>query len=229
MESEEGPQSLLAARLTQKANMQQLVWDNTFNTFNALKELLHEFSAELDEHLDEKLDKRVRIEYRDRGKFEAQLQVAGDVLIFTMHTNVFTFDRGHAVWTNPYVASDPDNAYCGVINIYNFLADSFKYNRGGDTGYLIGRVFVNRRMHYFVEGKRQSGVHQEEMGSAILDRGAIVGIINSAVAYALDFDLLVPPYDLVKTVNVEDLNTKFEGTKLETGKRLGYEFCIDDI
>ncbi len=229
MENEEGGRSPLAARLTQKANMQQLVWDNTFGAFNLLKELLHEFSAELDEQLDEKLDKRIRIEYRDRGKFEAQLQVAGDVLIFTMHTNVFCFDRGNQVWNTPYVAEDPDNAYCGVINIYNFLADSFKYNRGGDEGYLIGRVFVNRRMHYFVEGKRQSGVHLDGFGSEILDRGAILEIIGSAVSYALDFDLLVPPYDMVKKVQVEDLNTKFEGSKLETGKRLGYDFCIDDI
>ena len=44
-----------------------------------------------------------------------------------------------------------------MINIYNFLADSFKYNRLNDVGYLVGRVFLNKDLHYFVEGKRQLG------------------------------------------------------------------------
>ena len=42
--------------------------------------------------------------------------------------------------------------YCGVINMYNFLSDSFKYNRENDLGYLIGRMFINKE-NTFVEGK----------------------------------------------------------------------------
>ncbi len=38
-------------------------------------------ASEMDDELDGKLDRRVRLEYRDRGKFEAQLQVANDILI----------------------------------------------------------------------------------------------------------------------------------------------------
>ena len=88
-----------------------------------------------------KLDERVRLEYRDRGKFEAQLQVANDILIFQMHTDVFEFDANHLIWQNPYVQSDRENSYCGLINIYNFLSDSFKFNRNADEGFLIGRIF----------------------------------------------------------------------------------------
>ncbi len=229
MDDDQGLLSPLADRLTEKANMQQKVYDNTFSIFNELKELLHEFSAELDEALEGKLDKRVRIEYRDRGKFEAQLQVGGDMLIFAMHTNVFSFPRDHAIWSNPYASGDPSNAFCGVINVYNFLADSFRYNRGEDYGYLIGRIYINRNLHYFVEGKRQQGIHHDCFGSGQIDRSAMLGIIRSAVAYSLEFDALVPPYDLVKVVQVEDLNTKFESSKIIAGKRLGYDFCIDDI
>ena len=127
--------------IVSKSTLKQKVFDNTFATFNDLKEALLEMASEMDDDLDGKLDRRVRIEYRDRGKFEAQLQLANDLLIFQMHTDVFQFDAGHAIWGVPYVEQTGRNSYCGIINIYNFLSDSFKFNRNADEGYLIGRIF----------------------------------------------------------------------------------------
>ncbi len=211
-----------------KSNLEQQVFDNTFNVLTQLKEVLEELSAEMNDEL-EGLDKRVRIEYRDRGKFEAQIHVGADMLIFSMHTNVFLFAREHPIWQNSYVQKDRDNAYCGVINIYNFLTDSFKYNRNADEGYLIGRLFVNRENEYFVEGKRQISLKHNSFGTQTITREALLNIVETAVQYSLDFDLLVPPYDAVKIVSVEQLNTKIEHSKMQTGKRLGYKFNSDDI
>ena len=215
--------------LIHKGNLQQKVIDNTLGTFNMLKDVLNEMAAELNDELEGRIDKRVRIEYRDRGKFECQLQVAGDLLIFIMHTDVFEFNRENDIWGNDYVAGNPDNAYCGVINIYNFLSDSFKYNRNSDEGYLIGRLFINHEMQYCVEGKRQLSVRHDTFGSHAIDRGALLGIVSTAVEYSLAFNLLVPPYDNVKCVSVEQMNTKFEQTKIQVGKRLGYKFNSDDV
>ena len=141
--------------IIRKSTLKQRVFDNTFRAFNSLKETLLEMASEMDDELDGKLDRRVRLEYRDRGKFEAQLQVANDILIFQMHTDVFEFGSDHLIWQNPYVQADRDNSYCGLINIYNFLSDSFKFNRNADEGYLIGRIFINRERRYFAEGKQQ--------------------------------------------------------------------------
>lgn len=215
--------------LIEKANIQQRVFDNTSSVFNDLKEILHEMSSELDDELEDHLDKRIRLEYRDRGKFEAQLQVAGDVLIFSMHTNVFEFPREHTVWQNPYVEGDKNNSYCGMISIYNFLSDSLKYNRSGDEGYLVGRIFINRENHYFVEGKRQLAMRCHDFGQSPIDKEAIVRIVESSLNYVLDFGLLVPPYELSKLITVDQFNTKVEHAKIQTGKRLGYEFRCDDI
>ena len=121
--------------IVSKSTLKQKVFDNTFATFNDLKETLLEMASEMDDQLDGLLDRRVRLEYRDRGKFEAQIQVANDLLIFQMHTDVFEFEPNHVIWQNPYVQTDRDNSYCGVINIYNFLSDSFKFNRNADEGY----------------------------------------------------------------------------------------------
>ena len=73
--------------IIRKSTLKQRIFDNTFSAFNELKETLLEMASELDDELDGKLDRRVRLEYRDRGKFEAQLQVANDILIFQMHTS----------------------------------------------------------------------------------------------------------------------------------------------
>ena len=215
--------------IIRKSTLKQRIFDNTFSAFNELKETLLEMASELDDELDGKLDRRVRLEYRDRGKFEAQLQVANDILIFQMHTDIFEFAADHPIWQNPYVQGDRENSYCGMINIYNFLSDSFRYNRSADEGYLIGRIFINREMQYFVEGKRQISMRHNNFGTQRIDRDALLNIVETAIDYTIDFDLLVPPYDAVKIVSVDQLNTKIENSKMQTGKRLGYKFNSDDI
>lgn len=142
----------LLDKLSGKAALNQLVFDNTFSVFTSLKETLHEMAADLDDRLEE-LDREVKIEYRDRGKFEVQLQIADDILIFSMHTNVFEFNREHDVWQNPYVQENKANSYCGIISIYNFLTDSFKYNRSADEGVPDWTNFRQSRKAIFCRGE----------------------------------------------------------------------------
>lgn len=215
--------------IVRKSSLKQQVFDNTFATFNELKDILFEMSSEWDDELDGRIDRRVRIEYRDRGKFETQFQVASDLLIFRMHTDVFEFDANHLVWQSPYVQADRDNSYCGIIDIYNFLSDSFKFNRNADEGYLIGRIFINRERRYFVEGKQQTSMRAAEFGKSEIGRDALIAILEEAIWFALNFDLLMPPYEDNKRVTVDQFNTKMDNSKFVTGKRLGYDFEVEDI
>ncbi|MBO5399655.1 MAG: hypothetical protein IJA37_00990 [Alistipes sp.] len=219
----------ILATIINKSTLKQHIFDNTFTTFNELKDVLFEIASELDDDLDGKLDKRVRIEYRDRGKFEAQLQIASDLLIFRMHTDVFEFDSNHIIWQNEYVQRERDNSYCGVIDIYNFLSDSFKFNRNADEGYLIGRLFINREKSFFVEGKRQTLQRPMHFGQKQITREALVSIMETAINYAINFDLLVPDYEDNKRATVDQFNSKMDNSKFVTGKRIGYEFNVDDI
>lgn len=219
----------ILATIINKSTLKQHIFDNAFTTFNELKDVLFEIASELDDELDGKLDKRVRIEYRDRGKFEAQLQIASDLLIFRMHTDIFEFDSNHIIWQNEYVQRERDNSYCGVIDIYNFLSDSFKFNRNADEGYLIGRIFINREKCFFVEGKRQTLVRPMAFGKEKITREDLVAIMETAINYAINFDLLVPSYEDNKRVTVDQFNSKMDNSKFITGKRIGYEFNVDDI
>ena len=219
----------ILSAIIDKSSLKQRVFDNTFAVFGELKDALLEMASEIDDALDGKLDRRVRIEYRDRGKFEAQLQIASDLLIVRMHTDIFNFDSNHIIWQNDYVQSDKANSYCGIIDIYDFLSDSFKFNRSADEGYLIGRIFINREKCYFVEGKRQTLVRPMNFGQEKITREALVAIMEAAIHYAINFDLLVPSYEDNKRVTLDQFNSKMDNSKFTTGKRLGYEFNVDDI
>ncbi|MDR2894451.1 MAG: hypothetical protein LBU97_03200 [Alistipes sp.] len=229
MESVTGLKPHLLQAIIDRSNLSQRVYDNTYAVMTKLKEILHELASELDEELEESLDERVRIEYRDRGKYEAHFIFGENLLIFSMHTDIFRFGEGDSVWQNPYAADEPDNAFCGIINVWNFLKDSFEHKRLGDEGYLVARIFVNREMRYMVEGKGQGGFLRGEFGRHTVDKEGLADIVEAAIDYSLHFDLLVPPYESQKVVTAELFNTRTENSKMQTGKLLGYAFRTDDI
>lgn len=223
-------QQQIVNELKEKAFLKAHVYDQALEVFNQLKEVLSEMSNDLNEMMeDTPNNRRIRLEYRDRGKFEAELKFADDVLIFSMHTDIFQFDRDHSIWKNSYVKQDKFNSYCGVISVYNFLSDSLKYNRTEDLGYLVARLFLNREKSFFIEGKRQKRQKVSDFGKHRISKEEIIGFVESAMLYSLSFDLLVPPYDLVKVASVEQINAKIESSRMQTGKRMGYKYNSDDV
>lgn len=226
--TEKDKKEQILSALEMKSLVKQKVYDQTLEAFKTLKEILQEITTEFNENLNIK-DPRIGFEFNERGQFEAELKVAGDMLIFSMHSNIFEFDREHNVWKLAYVKENPMYSFCGIINVYNFLADSFKFNRADDLGYLISRVFVNLEKHFFVEGKRQQEYLYNNFGKSVLNKEVLKDIILKTIIYAIDFDLLVPPYDNVKIASVGQLNAKMEYSKIKTGKRLGFKFNSDDI
>jgi hypothetical protein len=218
----------ILTNLKDKSAVKQKVHDNTLGVLDDTKEILQELVKELNEKLTG-TDERIYLEYTDNGNYGAQLKIAGDLLIFAMHSNVFEFDRSHGVWKTSYVKADKMASYCGIINIYNFLADSFKYNRIQDLGYLVGRIFINKELHYFTEGKRQLGFFFNNFGNEVMNKASLTHIINLAINYTLEFDLLVPPYDTVKIASVEQISDRIQLSRLRTGKRLGFQFNSDDV
>jgi hypothetical protein len=144
-----------------------------------------------------------------------------------MHTNVFRLDQGHSLWKTGYLEEDELRGYFGVVNIYNFLSDSFKFDRERDLGYLVARLFLNKDGHFFIQGKRQLGFLYNDLPNDVLDRSRLKEVTRSVVLYVLDFDLLAPPYDQVNQVTVEEMKQLNANSMLSTGKRLGFRFQAD--
>jgi hypothetical protein len=220
------PNDDLFSGLRKKASFKQEIYRNTLETFRLFKSVLIEMDTEYrQKYKQEPL--QIPFEYRDKGEFEAELRFGGDVLIFTMHTNVFEFSRDHEVMKTSYIHENTSRSYCGIIMIFNFLADSFKYNRMNDLGYMIGRIFVNNENHYFVEGKREVGQLYNNFQSSVISRESVRLILESAIRYTVNFDLLTPPFDALKMITVSDIQTTLDNMKITTGKRLGFRFQGD--
>jgi hypothetical protein len=221
------PEELILKLFKEKTSLQLDVRKNMADAFMLMKETLMETAKNIS-HKVSVVDKRINVLYKEKSEFEADLTVAEDLLVFYLQTNVYMFDQSHQVWQNSYVKNNEGNAYCGIISIYNFLSDSFTYNRTNDSGYLIARIFVNREMHYFVEGKRQLGFLYNDFANAVLDKKAMTEIINSAIIYTLAFNLFVPPFDNIKEVSVSAMEEETNRMQIQTGKRLGFRFSADN-
>jgi len=227
MASSSNPKGLIVSMLKEKSNIKQKVFDITHEVFNDLKFILKEIVVEINKEIEKEVDERVLLEFSDRGNFEAEVKIAGDVLIFNMHTNIFDFPPEHSIKQVSYFEENIYRSFSGIISIYNFLSDSIKFNRYDDLGYLIGRIFINMDRHYMVEGKRQLGLLYRDYHLNVVSKEAMKNIVMSAILYTLDFDLLVPPYNSVSILTVRSMLEKINKSKMKIGKRLGFKFYPD--
>lgn len=221
-EQEQRQTNTIIKLLSEKSVMKQDVYTNTIAVFNELKLLLKERAESLSDSII-KVDKRINIFFKDIGLQSMQIKVAGDILDFEMHSNVFEFDRSHPMFKTGYVRNDELNSYCGIISVYNFLADSYKYNRLTDYGYLVARIFINREKHFFVETRTQIGYKYNSFSQLPVSKEQLMDIINELIIYSVTFDLITPPFESVKMVTVAEMQEKSNSTALRTGKRLGYQ------
>ena len=212
--------------LEKKSAVKQAVYRKTQAVFSDLQEMLEEKSKRISAMKSLK-EKGVEVEYSSKGKFEAQIKFSGDTLLFHMHSNIFDFPSVHPLYKTKYVKEDKSRAFCGVINVYNFLSDSLKYNRMNDSGFLIGRIFINKDNHFFVEGEEQLGFLYKDFVNQQIEKSYIDQIVNVLMIYALEFDLQTPNFKDVREVSVYQVLDMSNNQKLKTAKRLGYKFSFE--
>jgi len=208
-----------------KLRVKREVFEKTKDVFLLLKEALKEVHLDLEKSSINK--DPIKLKITEVGSNEIRIKVGGDTIVFLMHSNVFDFEGSHKTKKLSYVREDKYRSYCGQIYIYNFLDDSFEYNRVNDLGYLVARIFVNKDQHYFVEGNERLSFLFNDFGTAVLDKESLCSVIDEVIAYSLDFDLHTPPYRQVAIVTVDEINQASHQQKIQTGKRLGFKFKAD--
>lgn len=213
--------SEIRAQLCQKASTKQQVSRITQNVFRDLKMAMRNIETELTPGLVQDAP-HVEVRYIDKGDFEAHLKFGGDTLVMMMHSNIFDFDESHRINHSTYVEEDSLREFCGMIQLYNFLSDSLKYGRDNDFGHLIGRVFVNKDQHFFVDGSRPLSLLFSDLDKNIVSEGALKTIIEEAMLICLRFDLLAPPLESIKYISVEQKNAMSNSSGMPTGKRVGF-------
>lgn len=217
--------NVILDRLDKKASLKQKVYRETLDVFAQFRNKASEIAEKLAPRILMK-DPAVEIAFMDMGPFEFHLKFSGDTLVFMMHTNVFTFPPNHEINKYPYINLNADNSYFGMVQVYNFLSDSLKYQRQTDVGYLLARIFINKDKHIFVDGRRQLDYLFQDPEKSIISDEVITKIIEQSMLYCLDFDLYAPPLEMLKSINIEQKNFINNPSGVPTGKRVG--FVISD-
>lgn len=217
----------LCKLLIDKGELKQNIFSSTLETMQMFKDAAKEFDDYFKTEYAEDHEK-INVHFNNKNQYLFQMKFAGDVLIFLMHTNIFEFPRDHEVMRTPYIREDKERSYCGMISIFNFLSDSLKYNRINDIGYMIGRILINKDQHYFVEGKRELAQILNNFSSNKFSPEIAKQVLHSAIEYTLNFDLLLPNYEMTKEISVDNiLQIEDQGMTIKTAKRLGFRFERD--
>lgn len=206
-----------------KASLKQAIYRNTTEVFELLKKQLNKTAGRLKTDYQSK-DPSVEIDYKENNKFEVQLKFSGDMMVVSMHSNVFNFETGHSVFQTNYVKEDPSRSYCGIIYIHNFLADSIKYNRLADEGSLIARLLINKEKHFMVEGEGALDFLYQDFSANLVTEEALTDIIERSILFCLASDLIIPPYAQIKEVTLNQKQSMLAASGYPTGKHLGYQF-----
>ncbi|NVO32908.1 hypothetical protein [Hymenobacter lapidiphilus] len=206
--------------LRQKSSAKQAIYRQTQSTF----ELLRQASQLLVEELSSKVatvDASVMIEYRPVNEMEFHIRFSGDLLVFVLHSNIVTFPDDYGPMPTKYVEEDFRRRFFGHIMAYNFMADSIKYQRLNDPGYLVGRLLINIDQHYYLEGVQQLELPDNDMSDNVVTEDALRLFVESAMIAAVNNDLIAPPMTDIQKITVKQ---KLENQQVSRGSKVGFSF-----
>ncbi|WP_261990165.1 hypothetical protein [Hymenobacter sp. BT188] len=212
--------ALISEGLKQKATAKQAIFRNTSAAFELLRQVSMELTLELSRRITA-IDSTVVIEYRPINEMEFHIRFSGDLLMFVMHSNIVTFPDDYGPMPSKYVEEDFRRRFFGHIMAYNFMADSIKYQRLNDPGYLVGRLLINIENHYFIEGVKELELPDINMADNMLTHDALKLFVESAMIAAVNNDLIAPPLQEIQKITVKQ---KIENQQVSRGSKLGFSF-----
>lgn len=220
MQSQEEALEQIFEKLKTKACVKQNAFRAVQEVFKKLKSEAETITTQLKDKI-VKVDKSIDVKLIKKNEYEFQLKAGSDMLIFTLATNVVTFNDEYEVMKSDYVKEKAERKYFGQIMVYNFLADTIKYNRLDDPGYLIARLIVNCEKHFFVEGTQQLNFLFTDIVNNVVSDDWLRLLIEKCIFTAIDMDLMGSSYPEIRNTN---LKQKMKNEKpMGNGKKVGFQ------
>jgi hypothetical protein len=210
---------LIFDQLCSKSTLKQSVSRSTHRVFQKIENKALEISNYLSSRI-LPIDEHVKVEFKSQSEFEFQVKFSGDLLAFIRHSNVVTLPEDHVVMKSPYVKANPQNGYFGHIMVYNFMADTIKYHRLNDPGYLLARILVNNDNHFYIEGVRQLDFKYPDISQNVITDELLKEFIESAMLTAIDNDLVSPTYQDIQMISY---NFKLANQMVSQGEKIGFQ------
>lgn len=219
----EDPIRFIKHLLESKSNAKQTAYKHIQRAFSVLSDESRSVVAELKRRA-HPTDKDVTVEFNGTNNKEFEVKLAGDMLIFVMNTNIVTLDESHPILKEEYILENEVNRYFGQIMVYNFMAESLKYHRNNDPGYLLARLMVNHENRFFIEGERELESFNR-ISEHTITEGDLRLFVKIVLKMAIENDLVAPPFREVKSITLnQKRNHSFElGGAQKIGFRMSYE------
>ena len=164
------------------------------------------------------------MEYNTISEHEFDVKLAGDMLIFVMNSNIVTLEESHEVMNEDYIREREVNRYFGQIMVYNFMAESLRYNRDNDPGYLLARLMVNHENRFFIEGEKDLQPYNKVSENPLSEED-LKKFVKIVLKMAIENDLVAPPFTEVKSITLSQKrdHTIEMGGAHKIGFRMSYE------
>ncbi len=216
---EEDQLDYLQRLLESKSTAKQITYKNLLVAFQILLKESKRIVGELKKKI-KPGDEDVTVEFKSINEHEFQVKLAGDLLVFVLHTNIVTLPETHTVMQDPYIKENELNRYFGQIMIYNFMSDSLKFNRINDPGYLLARILINHENRFVAEGEGQFAILFAKISDAAISEQELNIMVKFSLLTAIENDLMAPPFPDVRFIT---LYQKLEKTQeLGGGQKIGF-------
>lgn len=225
MTDQNDPLDYIKHLLESKSTAKQVTYKNLLSAFHTLSKESKRIIEELKKKMNPG-DEDVTVDYKTINEHEFHVKLAGDLLVFVLHTNVVTFSDDHAVMKSSYIQEKEINRYFGQIMIYNFMADSVKYNRVNDPGYLLARILINHENRFLVEGEGQLAFLYGNISSHAIQENELNQIVKISLQVAIENDLMAPPYPDVQFITLFQKNEKTQ--ELGAGQKIGFRMSYQN-
>jgi len=218
----EDPIKFIQHLLESKSSAKQTAYKHICKTFSILLEESRSVVEELKRRT-KPTDKDVTVEFTNVNSQEFDVKLAGDMLLFVLGTNIVTLEESHPIMQDKYITENEVNRYFGQIMVYNFMAESLRYNRTHDPGYLLARLMVNHENRFFIEGEKELEVYNK-ISENMLTEHDLKQMVKIVLKMAIENDLVAPPFTEVKSITLHqkrDHIMELGGQKI--GFRMSYE------
>jgi hypothetical protein len=224
MNSEQDPINCIKNLLESKSTAKQATYRFVVEAFSVFSNEAKRVVDELTRRVHPE-DKDVTVEFNTITEHEFDVKLAGDMLIFVMHTNIVTFEDTHPIMKEEYISQNEVNRYFGQIMIYNFMADSLRYNRTNDPGYLLARLMINHDNRFFIEGEKELSEFNKISDGPITEE-ILRKIVKIVLRMAIENDLIAPPFTDVKSITLHQ--KRVHSPQMGGGQKIGFRMSYEN-
>jgi hypothetical protein len=224
MSEQKDPIEYISHLLESKSTAKQVTYKNLLSAFKSLSKESKRIIGELKKK-SKPGDEDVTLDFKQVSEHEFDVKLAGDLLVFVLHTNIVTFDEAHPVMQSEYVKQQEVNRYFGQIMVYNFMSDSIKFNRVNDPGYLLARLLINHEGRYVIEGEGRLGALANQISEAAISENELNILVKLSLMIAIENDLMAPPFPQVKFITLFQKNEKTQ--ELGGGQKIGFQMSYE--